>query len=415
MNNQFSTHDYELISAYLDNQLSAKEREQFEIRLKAEPALRMELQEIGKTRALLRNMPKLKAPHNYFIKVEPVRAKSRLRLAPLFGVISAIASIILILLIFGSALFSDAGPVVMSPALQSQPATQAPVGESERSVSKVITPTAQAPSVMMAAPSSATTAPSESAQIVGEAVTPSGSAQIVGETAVPSESAPITGGAAAPNESAPITGEAAVPSPTTIYLYAYPPTATSENEITAQNEQSTATEQNCQDYYSGGGSSTTADVTNCPTPTGEAPLFLQSILSSITPTPTITGSLTTTVTLTPTETPSPTETLTLTETPTSSITPSPTASPTPFPTDTPQASLKLAPEVGVELATRAPSPIQEVGVNNQATSVQGQSETSRAAPDVSFLHYLLLSVEISLAVIAVIAGIVAIILRIWAR
>jgi anti-sigma factor RsiW len=389
MNNQFTTHDYELISAYLDNQLSAKEREQFEIRLKAEPALHMELQEIGKTRALLRNMPKLKAPHNYFIKVEPVRTKSRLRLAPLFGVISAIASIILILLIFGSALFSDAGPVVMSPALQSQPVNQAPAAESERGVSKVITPTAQAPSVMMAAPSSATTAPSESSRIAGEA--------------------------AAPSESAQITGEAAAPSPTTIYLYAYPPAATSENEITTQNEQSTATEQNCQDYYSGGGSSTTADVTNCPTPTGEAPLFLQGILSSITPTPTITVSLTATVTLTLTETPSPTEILTLTDTPTPSITPSPTASSTPLPTDTPQASLKLAPEVGVGSATQAPSPIQEVGANNQATSVQDQSETSRAAPDVSFLHYLLLSVEISLAVIAVIAGIVAIILRIWAR
>jgi anti-sigma factor RsiW len=402
MNNQFTTHDYELISAYLDNQLSAKEREQFEIRLKAEPALHMELQEIGKTRALLRNMPKLKAPHNYFIKVEPVRTKSRLRLAPLFGVISAIASIILILLIFGSALFSDAGPVVMSPALQSQPVNQAPAAESERGVSKVITPTAQAPSVMMAAPSSATTAPSESSRIAGEAVTPSSSTQITGE-------------AAAPSESAQITGEAAAPSPTTIYLYAYPPAATSENEITTQNEQSTATEQNCQDYYSGGGSSTTADVTNCPTPTGEAPLFLQGILSSITPTPTITVSLTATVTLTLTETPSPTEILTLTDTPTPSITPSPTASSTPLPTDTPQASLKLAPEVGVGSATQAPSPIQEVGANNQATSVQDQSETSRAAPDVSFLHYLLLSVEISLAVIAVIAGIVAIILRIWAR
>lgn len=370
MNNQFTTRDYELISAYLDNQLSAKDREQFEIRLKAEPALRKELQEIGKTRAILRNLPKLRAPHNYFIKVEPIRPKPRLRLAPVFGMVSAVASIILILIIFGSTLFSGAGPVAMAPAPQSQPATQALQSESARGVSKVITPTTEAPAVMMAAPSGATSTP---------------------------------------GVSEPIVGEIAAPSPTTIYLYAYPPTDTPENEISAQEAQTATAEQACQGYYSGGGSSTAANVWNCPTPTGEGAQFLQGILSSITPTPTLTVTPTTTVTPTPTETP------TLTETPTPSITPSPTGSATPIPTDTPQAALKLAPEIGSESSTQVPSAVQEGAGNNSAASEQDQSDTLRSSPNISFLSYLLLSVEISLAVIAVIAGIVAIILRIWAH
>jgi len=379
MNNQFTTRDYELISAYLDNQLSAKDREQFEIRLKAEPALRKELQEIGKTRTLLRNLPKLKAPHNYFIKVEPVRAKSSLRLAPIFGVISAIASIILILVIFGSTLFSDAGPVAMAPAPQSQPTTQVLQSETERSMPKVVTPTLEAPSVMLAAPGSDTTPPSASENLASQ--TPP--------------------------------GETAAPTPTTIHIYAYLPTATPENGLTGGKERIVTTQQACEAYLRGEGYPSAVDLANCLTPTGEVSQSLQGILSSSTPTPTITASPTITVTLTPTETPTPTATPSPTETPSPS--PIPTTSPTPVPSHTPEASLKLAPDFGSESATQAPSPGAAQGASNASSSVQDQSAASRNTSDVSFLSYLLLSIEISLAVIAVIAGVVAIILRIWAR
>jgi hypothetical protein len=376
MNNQFTSHDYELISAYLDNQLSTKEREQFELRLKAEPALHKELLEISTTRTLLRNLPKLKAPRNYYIKLEPARAKSRLRLAPVFGIISAVASIILILLIFGSTLFSDAGPVAMAPVAQSSPVPQTLQNESGRSTSKVITPTQQAPAVMMSAPAETTSSPSTST---------------------------------------PVTGETAVPTPTTIYLYVQPPSATPESGIAAENSGSATAEQVCDVYGGGGGPATSSDLANCPTPTGEAQLFLQGILSNITPTPTLTATPTSTVTLTPTPTLTPTETPTLTETPTPNPTSTATVSPNPIATETPEAALKLAPEVGAQSATQAPSTVLEGSGGNEAPSDQNQTEATRSGSNFEFLNYLLLTVEISLAVIAVIAGIVAIIIRFWAR
>jgi hypothetical protein len=150
-------------------------------------------------------------------------------------------------------------------------------------------------------------------------------------------------------------------------------------------------------------------LANCPTPTGEAQLFLQGILSNITPTPTLTATPTSTVTL------MPTPTLTPTETPTPNPTSTATVPPNPIATETPEAALKLAPEVGAQSATQAPSTVLEGSGGNEAPSDQNQTEATRSGSNFEFLNYLLLTVEISLAVIAVIAGIVAIIIRFWAR
>jgi hypothetical protein len=364
MNNQFTTRDYELISAYLDNQLSSKDREQFEARLKADPALQKELQGINKTRTLLRTLPKLKAPRNYYIKAETKRVIPRLRLAPVFGIISAVASVILILLIFGSTFFSGAGPVAMAPAAQEPGETIAVQSQPERSVAKEITPTAETPMAMMEAPS------------------------------IPAPSS--TSGAE-------ITSETAVPTPTTIYLYAYPLTSSPEGEMGLEAEQ-TEVAGNLNEITGGGGLPPT-EGTGIPTLPGEDSKFLEGILSSITPTPTITATPTSTITLTPT----------LTETPTPTDTPTPTASPTPTPSETPEAVLKLAPGVGIEAATQASPAYPAAGVSNTTSSDQNQAESSQAGPNISFLRYILLTIEISLATIAVIAGIIAIIMRFWTR
>ena len=65
MKNQITSRDIERLSAYLDNQLDGKERARLEERLIADRELRRELQELEKTRLLLRELPRLRAPRNF--------------------------------------------------------------------------------------------------------------------------------------------------------------------------------------------------------------------------------------------------------------------------------------------------------------------------------------------------------------
>ena len=133
MKNHMTSRDYELISAYLDNQLGRKARALFEARLKTDSELRKELQEISKTRLLVRSLPKLRAPRNYYVKAEAIRARPTLRLAPVFGIVSAIASVLLALVIFGSTFFSSSPQVAMAPAA---PNPNAPLTSSARGGTK---------------------------------------------------------------------------------------------------------------------------------------------------------------------------------------------------------------------------------------------------------------------------------------
>lgn len=58
-------HDLELLSAYLDGELSDREREKLEQRLTHDGGLQTALDELSDTVALLRNLPHLKAPRNF--------------------------------------------------------------------------------------------------------------------------------------------------------------------------------------------------------------------------------------------------------------------------------------------------------------------------------------------------------------
>jgi outer membrane biosynthesis protein TonB len=165
--------------------------------------------------------------------------------------------------------------------------------------------------------------------------------------------------------------------------------------FSAQGEATGLTQLRCEEYNEGGVYPTDAIPPDCPTVTSTPPAYLEIMVS------------TETATATQTETPTATPTATPTETPT------PTASPTPTPTDTPLPVEKVL--SGNEASpTEGAQSIQAAGTGSSAAADQQSSEAS-PAPNVSFLNYLLLTVEISLAVIAVIAGITAIILRIRAH
>src|SRR5207249_744866 len=64
-NQQLSDADLELLSAYIDNQLTADERATLEQRLRDEPALRGTLDELRGTVTLLRDIPPLPPPRSF--------------------------------------------------------------------------------------------------------------------------------------------------------------------------------------------------------------------------------------------------------------------------------------------------------------------------------------------------------------
>ena len=381
MNNQMNSRDYELISAYLDNQLSSKDRAIFEQRLKANPELEKELNEISSTRLMLRSLPKQRAPRNYFVAAQAVRARPTLRLAPIFGIVSAVASVLLALVIFGSTLVPSTQPVAMAPQPSIANETVASQQEIVRSAASSITPTQAPPAIMLGAPIQATPTPF-----------------------LPEPS--IT--------------QPEIATPTTIYIYVYPPSATPENPFSIAIAPTETPTLSCEQYYQTVPLPSSADIYNCPTPTGTLSMYLESILATATATPTPTPTLslsptpTTMINFFPTETPSPTET----PTPTATATPTETFTPTDTPAvllQAPPQAENIAPTGGAETNADTTTPKEAVGAGGTTEAAQTPAQTPSTTTDYSFLNYLLLTVEISLAVIAVLAGVTAIILRLRAR
>jgi anti-sigma factor RsiW len=91
--------DIELLSAYLDGELSDSEREQLEQRLQAEPDLRRELESLRQLVALVRTVPMLKAPRDFTLTpamVGQTPTRRTLSLAPYITLLSAAAAFVLI-------------------------------------------------------------------------------------------------------------------------------------------------------------------------------------------------------------------------------------------------------------------------------------------------------------------------------
>jgi anti-sigma factor RsiW len=96
--------DLELLSAYLDDELTDREKEMLEQRLARENALRAELDDLRETVALVSDLPRLKAPRNFTLDPAVYGRPVRQRLFTLAfalrfsGALGAAASIVLIML-----------------------------------------------------------------------------------------------------------------------------------------------------------------------------------------------------------------------------------------------------------------------------------------------------------------------------
>src|SRR5450756_475407 len=90
--------DWEILSAYLDGQLSDREMTQLRQRLDAQPELQRALDELQRTKMVLRSAPRRRVPRNFTLT--PAMAptpKPWYRLAPTLSFASALAFLLLVL------------------------------------------------------------------------------------------------------------------------------------------------------------------------------------------------------------------------------------------------------------------------------------------------------------------------------
>jgi hypothetical protein len=117
MKTRISPRDWEQLSAYLDRQLKPSERSRLEARLQVDPGLRTALEELRRTRAVLRSTPQPRAPRKFTLTPEMVGARPARRLAPALGFVSALASIALIFVLIGD-IFGRTAPAAPAAAPQ---------------------------------------------------------------------------------------------------------------------------------------------------------------------------------------------------------------------------------------------------------------------------------------------------------
>lgn len=135
MRARISTRDYEQLSAYIDGQLTPGERRKLEERLSARTDLKLALEEINRTRSMIRTAPRRRAPRNFTLTPAMVgnfqpgrRSIFIFNLFPALSFASALATLALV-----AALVLDLAPGLMpSDTAYSQPAVvalEAPVEE----------------------------------------------------------------------------------------------------------------------------------------------------------------------------------------------------------------------------------------------------------------------------------------------
>lgn len=100
MKGKISPRDHILLSAYLDGQLTTRQRARLEARLKDIPQLRTALEDLDNTRALLRSLPRMRSPRNFTLTpaMAGIRRPER-RAYPVFSFVSTLASVLFVIVL----------------------------------------------------------------------------------------------------------------------------------------------------------------------------------------------------------------------------------------------------------------------------------------------------------------------------
>jgi hypothetical protein len=124
MTTRISPRDWEALSAYLDGQLSPNELTRLEKRLRLSADLRAALEDLRRTRALLRSQPRLKAPRNFTLTPEMVGRSAPQRsfrrspssLYPTLSLASALAGLLFVVILVTDLL--NLGPAAIPMAAE---------------------------------------------------------------------------------------------------------------------------------------------------------------------------------------------------------------------------------------------------------------------------------------------------------
>jgi hypothetical protein len=100
MKAQGKTKDWLVLSAYLDGELNAREKEKLERRLHTSPLLREQLSQLKITRSMIRSLPRKKVPRNFVLSPEMVKQRKSTGWLPLMGLTSAASAILALVLLF---------------------------------------------------------------------------------------------------------------------------------------------------------------------------------------------------------------------------------------------------------------------------------------------------------------------------
>lgn len=115
---QLSNNDWQLLSEYLDGQISPRDKANLEKRLQTQTELREGLEELRQTRMILRSATKQRVPRNFTLTssmVEKVRPRPWLRFVPVLNFASAAAALALVVvMVYG--LLPGALPASPAPA-----------------------------------------------------------------------------------------------------------------------------------------------------------------------------------------------------------------------------------------------------------------------------------------------------------
>jgi anti-sigma factor RsiW len=163
--------DVELLSAYLDGQLSQADVARLQTRLKSDPQLASVYEQLGQSRALLRKLPARRAPRNFTLTRQMAGVKAPTpRSFPLFRFASALAGLLLVLTFAANALGSLSGSLAASAPLYGkgggEPSAQELPSEAGGGGGPVVeAPLAPAPTEAPAEAPAATAAPLELAPL----------------------------------------------------------------------------------------------------------------------------------------------------------------------------------------------------------------------------------------------------------
>jgi hypothetical protein len=123
--------EQETLSAYLDNALNPRARQQLETQLQARPELRAALNDLRQTQQLLRHVPVLRAPRNFTLTPEMAGLRTQPpRVYPVFRLAFALASILFVFVVGGEMIFGGPTPaseVAMAPEAETFALEEAPL------------------------------------------------------------------------------------------------------------------------------------------------------------------------------------------------------------------------------------------------------------------------------------------------